>query len=280
MLKGMVCVVCDTGIFSKLETKVMRASPLAMARLFLQPTTRLRGSQTAKPTIEAAVSYFDDPELHIPLEQEFSGGQPAVLPQVVAQPPNMLSVTATDVATANALVEELGALGDTISVVEKIRDGIEVRFTETVLQWNDDHYQAREPVGHTKAPKNAIWLEPLTRPANLTTSILPPRVFRRSKGGLVCRAHSVEQAAGFTCVRANHATIVVPDGTLARRFESPDIHLNQVFNVSAHDRVLTKIGFNVCVRLSVRSGRGSERRFRSCARLCAFRHRRRPEVAG
>ncbi len=250
MLKGVVCGVCNTDIFSKLETKFMRASPLAIARLFLQPKTRLRGSRATAPTIQAAASYFDDLETGILLEQEFWGGQPMVLPQVVAQPPDMLSVFANDVVTANALVADLGAFGEIISIVEKVRDGMEVRFSETIVHWDDDQYQAGETVGRATAPKGGIWLEPLTRPANHTTSLLPPRIFRRSKGGLVCRADSVEQAVEFlACVRANQASIVIPDATLARSFDTPSIHLNQVFDAAAYDRVLTKIGFNLCAYL-------------------------------
>lgn len=250
VLKGVVCGVCNTNIFSKLETKFMRASPLAMARLFLQPTTRLRGSRTATPTIQAAVSYFDDPETGFLLEQEFSGSQPVVLPQVVAQPPNLVSVIANDVVSANGLVAELGAFGEMISIVEKVRDGIEVSFNETILNWSDDQYQYGETVRRTTVPKESVWLEPLTRPANHTTSLLPPRVFRRSKGGLVCRANSVGQAANLlACVRANHAQIVIPGATPARSFDRPSIHLNQVFDAKAYDRVLTKIGFNLCAHL-------------------------------
>src|SRR5437868_12140504 len=250
LLKEVVCGVCNTDVFSKLETKFMRASPVAVARLFLQPKTRIRGSRTAAPTIQSAASYFDDPELNILLEQEFSGGQPVVLPQVVLQPPNMLSVSGNDVASANALLAELGAFGATISIVEKRRDGIEVRFAETVLSWSDDQYQPGETMVRSTPADEAIWLEPLTRPANETTSLLPPRVFRRSKGGLVCRADSIEQAARFLgCVRANHATLVVPDATPARSFDRPSIHLNQVFDLTAYYRVLTKIGFNLSAYL-------------------------------
>jgi hypothetical protein len=250
MLKDAVCAVCNTDIFSKLEAKFMRASPIAMARLFLQSKTRLRGSRAAAPTIQARTSYFDDPDTGILLEQEFSGGQPIVLPQVVAQPPDMLGVTGTDVASANALVAELGAFGETVLIAQKVSEGLEVRFTETVLRWADDQYQVGETDGRATAPKQAVWLEPLERPGHDTKSLLTPRIFRRAKGGLACRADSVEQAAEFlACVRANHSTLIVPDSAPTLRTERPGVHLGQTFDLSAFDRVLTKIGFNLCAYL-------------------------------
>jgi hypothetical protein len=175
LLKGLVCGTCNTQVFSKLETKFMRASPVAIARLFLQSRTRLRGSRATRPTIQSAASYFDDPEMHLLLEQEFSGGEPIVLPQVVLQPPDKLAITARDVEAAKALVAELGTLGETSSIVEKRREGIEIRFSETMLDWIDDHYEPRQSVSRSTPPKDAIWLEPLTRPATPTTSLLPPR---------------------------------------------------------------------------------------------------------
>lgn len=63
LLKGVVCAVCNTKVFSPLETKVMRSSPLAMARLFLQSRSRDRGAKTAAPSIQrrSATSMIPSP---------------------------------------------------------------------------------------------------------------------------------------------------------------------------------------------------------------------------
>ncbi len=229
----------------------MRSSPLAIARLFLQSRSRNRGGRTTAPSIQAPVSYFDDPETGLLLEQELRGrGQPTVFPQVIVVPPNQMTVTATDVPAANKLVDELGSLPDLVTICVKERDGPEVRFHLTPLTWRDNRYSVSEAIGQAKAPRDAIWLEPLERPATNPGATLTPRVFRRTKGPLVCRAGSVEDAARLlTFIRLNHSDLVVPSGTPATSTETPGIHIRQSMDVAAYDRVLTKIGVNLCAHL-------------------------------
>src|SRR5262245_1330648 len=82
LLKGCVCGRCNTEIFSKLEAKVLRSSPLALARLFLQSHTRGRGGKTGTPSIQPQVTYYADDVSKFLLEQELgAGGQPTILPQ-------------------------------------------------------------------------------------------------------------------------------------------------------------------------------------------------------
>ena len=86
LLGGCVCGECNR-VFSKLETKVLRSSPIAIARLFLQPQTRHRGSKTGAPSLQPAVSYFEDEASRVLLEQELeAGGRPAILPQLSLYP--------------------------------------------------------------------------------------------------------------------------------------------------------------------------------------------------
>jgi hypothetical protein len=51
LLKDCICCICNTDIFSKLETKFLRESPVGIARLFLQDRTRDQGNRTAPPSI-------------------------------------------------------------------------------------------------------------------------------------------------------------------------------------------------------------------------------------
>lgn len=251
LLKNVVCAVCNTKVFSPLEVKVMRSSPLAMARLFFQSRSRNRGAKTAAPSIQASISYFDDPDTGLLLEQELgSRGQSVILPQVIAVPPNMISVTGTNVASVSMLVAELGSLGDTLTICEKIREGLEIHFQLTPLTWDGERYLAGTAAGETKAPRDAIWLEPLERPATEPVGLLTPRAFRRAKGPMVCRAGSVEDAArllGF--IRTNHSALVVPAGTKVKVTENPGIHLRQSMDGIAYNRVVTKIAFNLCAHL-------------------------------
>ncbi|MEA3063901.1 MAG: hypothetical protein QOJ27_329 [Sphingomonadales bacterium] len=251
LLKDVVCGVCNTTIFSPLETKVMRSSPLAIARLFLQSRSRNRGGKTTAPSIQAPVSYFDDAETGLLLEQELRGrGQPTVFPQVIVVPPNQVTVTATDVPSANQLVDELGSLPDLLTICVKERDGPEVRFHLSPLTWQNNRYSVGEAAGQAKAPRDVIWLEPLELPATNPAATLTPRVFRRTNGPLVCRAGSVDDAARLlTFIRTNHSDLIVPAGTPATSTVTPGIHFRQLMDAAAYDRVLTKIGINLCAHL-------------------------------
>ena len=251
LLKDVVCAVCNNKVFSPLEMKVMRSSPLAIARLFFQSRSRDRGAKTAAPSIQAPIGYFDDPDSGLMLEQELgSRGQSTILPQVIVVPPNTISVTGPDIASVEGLVAELGSLADALTICEKTREGLEVWFQLTPLTWDGDRYLTGSASAETKAPRDAIWLEPLERPETEPVGLLTPRVFRRPKGPIVCRAGSVEDTArllGF--IRTNNDALVVPDGTKAKVTENPGIHLRQNMDGIAYDRVLTKIAFNLCAHL-------------------------------
>ncbi len=251
LLKAAVCGDCNTKTFSPLEAKVMRASPLAMARLFFQTRSRNRGARTRAPSIQARVSYFDDPDTGLFLEQELgSGGRPMILPQIIVTPPGQMTVTAADVPSANRLVEEMGSLADRLTICAKSRDGPDIRFYLTILAWRQESYTVGETAGQSDAPRDAIWLEPLERPATDSISILTPRVFRRKNGSLTCRAASVADAARLlTALRTGHADLAVPAGTPGLITGTPRIHLGQLMDAAAYNRVLTKIAFNLCAHL-------------------------------
>lgn len=251
LLQDVVCGVCNTTVFSPLEIKVMRSSPLAIARLFFQSRSRNRGGKTTAPSIQAPVSYFDDPETGLLLEQELrSKGQPTIFPQVIVVPPNQVTVTAPDVPAANKLVDELSSLADLLTICVKERDGRGVRFQLTPLTWQDNRYSVGEVARQAKAPTDAIWLEPLERPATNSAATLTPRVFRRTNGPLVCRAGSVDDAARLlTFIRANHSELVVPAGSPPISTDTPNIHFRQLMDAAAYNRVLTKIGVNLCAHL-------------------------------
>src|SRR4051812_38773253 len=144
LLKDCVCAVCNTKVFSPLETKVLRSSPLAWARLFLQPHTRNRGSSTNTPSVQPGLSYYYEPGSRLLLEQELTaGGHPVVLPQIIPQNPNILGVFARDTDSARVLQTDLtAALVDELMLIEKwLQSGSEKPiFMLTGLTWNDGRY--------------------------------------------------------------------------------------------------------------------------------------------
>ena len=155
LLRGCVCSCCNTDVFSKLETKLLRSSPIAVARLFAQPSSRHRGGRANAPTVQPRLSYFTEPETGLQLDADLlSGGVLGVLPQVLMLLPDQAAVRARDFASAEAFVKALqNALENDTNLIRKQREGFEVSFSITPLHWEDDMYVIGEPTIEHQPPK-------------------------------------------------------------------------------------------------------------------------------
>ena len=161
LLKGCVCRVCNTDVFSKLETKFLRSSPVALARLFLQPRSRNRGGKSTPPSVQPKTSYIRDPDSGILLEAVLgAGGSGEVLPQLVVVDKTQIAVTGKDASTAAAFLTELQTvLADAVTLIEKTREGFEVAYEVTPLIWEDDAYVPGETAISARPPKAGVWVE-------------------------------------------------------------------------------------------------------------------------
>jgi hypothetical protein len=255
LLKDCVCRVCNTDIFSKLETKFLRSSPVALARLFLQPRTRGKSSKAGVPSVQPKASYICDPDTGILLEAELgAGGSSEVLPQLLIVDAGHISVTGGDAASASAFLSELQkALSDEVTLIEKTREGFEVAYETTPLIWKDDAYAPGETATHARSPKTGLWIEPLIRPETAQEGevVLPPRIFRRPAGQLVCRADAAGHVALFLTVLRNAPELLEASkvGAAGMAHDRPGFHQRYLIDVSVHDRVLTKIGLNLVAKL-------------------------------
>ena len=254
LLKDCVCRVCNTDIFSKLETKFLRSSPVALARLFLQPRTRDKGSKTGVPSVQPKVSYTRDPQSRILLEAELgAGGSSEILPQLVIASAGQIAVTGPDAGAAAAFLSELQrALSDEVTLIEKTRDGFEVAYKVTALSWKDDVYAAGETAMLARAPKAGLWIEPPIQPETAQDGeVLLPRMFRRPAGQLVCRIDSVEHAAFFMTVLRKIPELLDASkvGAAGTTHDRPGFHQRYIMDMTVHDRVLTKIGLNLVAKL-------------------------------
>ena len=254
LLKDCVCRVCNTDIFSKLETKFLRSSPVALARLFLQPRTRDKGGKTGVPSVQPKASYVRDPDTGILLEAELgAGGSSEVLPQFLIVNAGQIAVTGRDAGTAAAFLSELQkSLSDDVTLIEKTRDGFEVAYETTPLIWKGDAYALGETATHARPPKTGLWMEPLIRPETAQDGeVLLPRIFRRPTGQLVCRADAAEHAAFFLTVLRNAPELLDASkvGAAGMAHDRPGFHQRYLIDMSVHDRVLTKIGLNLVAKL-------------------------------
>jgi hypothetical protein len=253
MLTGCVCGVCNTDIFSKLETKFLRASPVAIARLFLQPRTRNEGSKTGAPSVQANLSFIPEPETGILLEGLLvAGGQPRVLPQLLVVNAERMAATGPDADSLEKFFAAVRtAISDEVTLIEKKRDGFEVSYELTTLSWQDDAYAVTGNSTSAKPPKAGIWIEPLTLPATIEGSKLLPRLFGLPTAQLVCRVNGASVAVMLLTVLR-----LAPESTDSGKIDmtamasgKPGIHQRYHFDMAAYDRVLTKIGLNLVAKL-------------------------------
>ncbi|WP_165421765.1 HNH endonuclease [Rhizobium ruizarguesonis] len=259
LLKDCVCSECNTVTFSPLELKFLRSSPIAIARLFKQPSTRKSGSQRGVPTVQPGASYLADPETQTLLEQELlAGGEPLILSQLVLQPPREVHLHSANLESGREFISSLvKILGLEVQLVRKFREGIEIRFEVTRLMWMqpDERYdQDGDAEIFSKAPngaKSMIWMEGLDGPQSALKEFkLPPRVFQKSSGQFVCKVESPAHVPVLLSImRPQLQTLVVPDDVPVVMNDAPGIHQQYNFSMAAHDRVLAKIGMNLCAKI-------------------------------
>lgn len=254
MLSDCVCRVCNTELFSKLETKFLRASPVAIARLLLQPRTRNEGSKTGRPSVQPNLSFVCDPESGILLEGLLeAGGQTKVLPQLLVLDAEHTAFTGADVDSVRAFLSDLrAAISGDVTLIEKKRTGFEVSYEVTALSWKDEAYAVARSNTSAKPPRIGIWIEPLVLPATVKEGgKFLPRIFRLPAGQLVCRVNDVVQAATFLSL-LRQAPEVTDGGKIemtAMASGKPGVHQRYQFDATAYDRVLTKIGLNLVAKL-------------------------------
>lgn len=254
LLKDCVCRVCNTDIFSKLETKFLRSSPVALARLFLQPRTRDKGSKTGVPSVQPKASYIRYRATGILLEAELgAGGSSEVLPQLLIVDAGQIAVTGRDAASVSAFLAELQKhLSNEVTLIAKSREGFEVAYEITPLTWNDEAYAPGNTATQARPPKTGLWIEPVIRPETAEAGdVLLPRIFRRPAGQLVCRADASEHVAFFLTALRNAPELLDASkvGAAGSAQERPGFHQRYLFDMSVHDRVMTKIGLNLVAKL-------------------------------
>ena len=254
LLKGLVCGVCNTDVFSRLETKFLRSSGAAMARLFLQEKGRGRGSKASTPSIDADLTYFHEPSTGMLLVARLvSGGQPITLPQIIARYQEgqaETAVTGGDHQSVGRFLTMLDDLlhDDQIPLVEKYRDRGTTWYSSTPLTWNGRIYTAGGSKRTTVVPKRCIWFEERIRPATVDPkAILPSSVFRRPEGQIVCRVPALAGAVALLSFLRLNPQVRKQDVATgeSQSVERPDIHLRYAPDPKADRRVLAKIGINL-----------------------------------
>ena len=168
-----------------------------------------------------------------------------------------LQLVVPDVEEGTKFIEQVRqALSqDTLSLIEKVREGTVSRIYVTPARWDEDKgfLQDGERIEMPKPPKGGLWIEPLDFPKrdNVEEEFrLPPRLFRRSGGQLVCRVANTAQALALASIaRSDLGNVKVPAD--AKPMEVKGGQVRQRLNVdpTVWDRVRTKIAINLCAKV-------------------------------
>ena len=251
MLRGCVCSLCNTSTFSKLEAHVLKASPVALARLFMQPTTR--DGQPPSPLQARTTLQMTDggPQLAGELA---AAGQPRLFAQVVFEEgakggiSDQLALTGPDrVAIQRLFVALRDRLSDELPLIEKQAADA---FAATSLTWQCDHYHANAPTQTRKPPSRCVWFEPVRTPS--TTGMTEAwSVYQRPSGQVVGRSSDIDHLCiMLSLLRSNlDALAAMLDQPVAPATTVPSMNLQVKADLDAIHRTMVKIGLNLTAHL-------------------------------
>ena len=251
MLRGCVCSRCNTSIFSKLESHVLKASPIALARLFNQPTTRDRKPPSPLQARTTLQMTDGGPQLAGELA---AGGQPMLFAQVVFEEgprgsiTDNLALTGPDLAAIQRLFVALrDLLADQLPLIEKRAADA---FTVTPLTWQCDHYHTNDPTQTRKPPSSCVWFEQVRTPRT-TGMIEASSVFQRSSGQVVGRSSDIHHLSTMlSLLRSNLGSLVAMlDQPVAPTTAVPRMNLQVKADLEAIHRTMVKIGLNLTAHL-------------------------------
>ena len=132
----------------------------------------------------------------------------------------------------------------------KVREGLRAGFDWRILFGGT---KANAEGGGDLAPKSqgqkVIWFEQASiRPG--ADFLLPPRIYQRARGQLVCRGREYDVVPMLlTVFRHNLAAVSTPDEAPVQTASQPGVHQRINFDMEAHDRFLAKTGLNLCAKL-------------------------------
>lgn len=248
LLKDLVCGHCNTVVFSKLETQLMRNSAFAVGRIFMQPTGRGKGSKANKTVLNADCVSIVEPLSSIALEGEIrAGGEAYILPQIIFSR-NEVSATGSQFAEMKEFFSKLKEmLGDNVKLIRKFKDAGVARYEVDLLELKDSKsYELVEKIQMAKPPVG-IWLEHLVPPATaLAGTRFVTRLFLRPAGQLVLRVisdrHAYIALSEARMYLREVSSIEIPAST---SIEKPNVHVGMNMLSELINRAIAKIGVNI-----------------------------------
>lgn len=246
LLVDMVCRHCNTNVFSNLEREVLRSSPIAIGRSFMQPHGRDRGKHTTAPGIQARKKQMISSSGY-PDEVDFGPhSKPIVLPQLKMVGEKEFKSSAENMDDLRSFVFFLANLfqNDQVICVRKRGPEHELRYEViTMLRSGKTFTQADPSNFQDKPPRGCLWLERYdgadARGVNPLATIFSSR-----KGETILKTSSetVENALNFFACAAEQFSFEVQE---TKDIENPVISVQMTVTIGVMERVLAKIGVNL-----------------------------------
>lgn len=246
LLVDMVCRRCNTDVFGNLEREVLRSSPIAVARAFMQPHGRDRGKHTTAPGIQAqhkqmatASGYSDEVDFGM-------HARPIVLPQLKMIGEKKLESSAASLAELRSFVTSLSTMlqDNQVICIRKRGPEHELRYEAiTMLRSNKTFTQADGSSFQAKPPRGVLWLE---RYDEIRTRGMNPAatIFKNLNGGIVLKTSSatVEDGLNFFACAVEQISF---DVQVTTDIENPIVSLGMTVTIGVIERVIAKIGINL-----------------------------------
>lgn len=242
ILLNLVCKNCNTGIFSKLELSLMRRSPIAIGRKFLQTRTRTKGLRTSRPTVETKTHFIIDEEGRL-LEAEYdSSGKETILAQFIIED-GKIYYTARDQELLEKIYQNIRSTLDTPNINLIIKKKIDtVYFEIETYDWLDGEYKLSSTEVRKKPPVQGIWLENFSG----HETDFPPRFFQKLSGQLILRTSSnIHPAKLLRGMRRTLPSMLIDkDEAVSNSIQQPIVQIQMEVDADGVERALAKIGMN------------------------------------
>lgn len=246
LLAEMVCKRCNTDILGNLEREVLRSSPIALARAFLQPHGRDRGKRTAAPGIQARRKQMANASGY-PDEIDFGQhAKPIVLPQLKITGENAFDSTAAAPDDLRSFVTSLSTLlqDSQVTCIRKRGPEHELRYEAITMHHAGKAFtQAAESSFQAKPPRRGLWLERYDE-ADARDATPAATIFQNLNGSIVLKTSraTVEDALNFFARAVEQFSF---DSQVTRDTEGPIVSVGMTVTVGVIERVIAKIGINL-----------------------------------
>lgn len=225
---------------------MLRSSPIAIGRSFMQPHGRDRGKHTTAPGIQARKKQIVN-ESGYPDEVDFGPhSKPIVLPQLKMVGEKEFMSNAENIEDLRSFVSLLANLfqSDQFICVRKRGPEHELRYEAiTMLRSGKTFTQADPSSFQDKPPRGCLWLERYdgadARGVNPLATI-----FRSRNGETILKTSSetVENALNFFACAAEQFSFEVQE---TKDIVNPIISVQMTVTIGVTERVLAKIGINL-----------------------------------